>query len=199
MADGLADRIDGRVARSHRTRRAIVDALRALHVDGDLRPTAPRVAERAGVSLRTVWQHFQDLETLFFEAGRRDLEIAGLFVDPIDQDLPREQRVAEVAEQRARMFEAMAPVWRAARLQEPFSPQIQTNRERLLMLGREQLETVFRAELDRRRGRARSRLRTALELTTGWAAWESLRTDLHLDPDEATATMIMLLSRLLAD
>src|SRR4051794_13288243 len=79
---------DGRAARSVRTRRAIVDALRALHHEGDLRPTAPRVAERAGVSVRTVWQHFDDLETLLFEAGRRDLEIAQSLVTPIDLSMP---------------------------------------------------------------------------------------------------------------
>ena len=84
--DGFAG--DGRAARSVRTRRAIVDAMRALHHEGDLRPTAPRVAERAGVSVRTVWQHFDDLETLLFEAGRRDLEIAQSLVTPIDRSLP---------------------------------------------------------------------------------------------------------------
>src|SRR6185312_15825179 len=74
---------DGRMARSHQTRRAIVDAMRALHSEGDLRPTAPRVAARAGVSLRTVWQHFADMETLLLEAGRRDLEILLQIVSPI--------------------------------------------------------------------------------------------------------------------
>src|SRR3954452_3943719 len=114
---------DGRAARSVRTRRAIVDALRALHHEGDLRPTAPRVAERAGVSVRTVWQHFEDLETLLVAAGQRDLEIARSFVTAIDVGLPCADRVRLLVEQRARMFEAMAPPWRAARLQEPFSAQ----------------------------------------------------------------------------
>src|SRR3954447_15843011 len=89
---------DGRAARSVRTRRAIVDALRALHHEGDLRPTAPRVAERAGVSVRTVWQHFDDLEALLVEAGLRDLEIARSFVTPIDSALSAEQRVEALAE-----------------------------------------------------------------------------------------------------
>src|SRR5947209_18265493 len=84
---------DGRAARSERTRRAIVDAMRALHNEGDLRPTAPRIAERAGVSVRTVWQHFDDLETLLVEAGRRDLEIARSFVAPIEPSLPTAARV----------------------------------------------------------------------------------------------------------
>src|SRR5437763_16935587 len=123
---------DGRAARSVRTRRAIVDALRALHHDGDLRPTAPRVAERAGVSLRTVWQHFADLETLLVEAGRRDYEIAVRYVVPVDPAAPLPARTRELVSQRGRMYEALAPVWRAAKLQEPFSPQIRRNRDRLL-------------------------------------------------------------------
>ena len=72
---GGSEPADGRIARSHRTRRAIVDAMRALHGEGDLRPSASRIAGRAGVSLRTVWQQFADMEALLLEAGRRDLEI----------------------------------------------------------------------------------------------------------------------------
>src|SRR3954454_5900096 len=96
---------DGRAARSVRTRRAIVDALRSLHHEGDLLPTAPRVAERAGVSVRTVWQHFDDIETLLVEAGRRDLEIAMTFVTPIDSNLPLAARIAALVDQRSRMYE----------------------------------------------------------------------------------------------
>jgi hypothetical protein len=41
--------LDGRSARALRTREAIVDACIGLVEEGELRPTAPRVAERAGV------------------------------------------------------------------------------------------------------------------------------------------------------
>jgi TetR/AcrR family transcriptional regulator of autoinduction and epiphytic fitness len=197
MADGIADRVDGRLARSLRTRRAIVDALRSLHVEGDLRPTAPRVADRAGVSLRTVWQHFQDLETLFIEAGRRDLEIARGFLRPISPDLALVDRIAAILEQRAGMFEHMAPVWRAARLQEPFSPQIQHTRERLFALGREQLADLFAPEIEGKAAREGVRLLDALQSTTGWAVWESLRHDLHLSVEDAMNTVTLLLTRLL--
>ena len=44
---------DGRTLRSLRTREAIVDATIALLEQGDLRPTAPRVADQAGVSVRS--------------------------------------------------------------------------------------------------------------------------------------------------
>jgi len=190
-----AETLDGRLARSARTRLAIVDALRSLHHDGDLLPTAPRVAERAGVSVRTVWQHFDDLEALFVEAGRRDLEIAMTFVTPIDPVAALAVRVEALAEQRSRMYEEMAPVWRAARLKAPFSPQIRLNRDRMVRLGRQQLERVFATELARAASPAV--LLAALEVVTGWAAWESLRTELELDVHAARAAVELTVRRLM--
>jgi TetR/AcrR family transcriptional regulator of autoinduction and epiphytic fitness len=189
---------DGRLLRSERTRRAIVDALRSLHHDGDLRPTANRVAERAGVSLRTVWQHFDDLETLLVAAGRRDFEIAYAYMSPIDGAAEFAGRLAQLVDQRAQMYEALAPVWRAARLQEPFSPQIRRNRDRLLDLGREQLERVFGHELDAIGPGRRATTLSALQVTTHWATWESLRTEFGLDAEAARETVFTLVSSLLS-
>src|SRR5712691_10994416 len=136
---------DGRAARSHRTRRAIVDAMRSLHAEGDLRPTAPRLAERAGVSLRTVWQHFADMEALLLEAGRRDLEVLLQIVRPIAAELPLADRIARFADQRTRVHEQMTPGWRAARIQQPFSPELRRSKKRMTALGRAELEAVFAA------------------------------------------------------
>src|SRR3954452_6578968 len=185
---------DGRAARSVRTRRAIVDALRALHHEGDLRPTAPRVAERAGVSVRTVWQHFDDLETLLFEAGRRDLEIAQSLVTPIDMSLPTAARVDALVEQRARMFEEMAPPWRAARVHAPFSAQIQSNRDTLMQLAREQVGELFAPELAA--ADDSQSLLDALHVASSWATWESLRADAHLDVDRAKKALCLWLTKL---
>lgn len=193
----LDSRVDGRLARSQRTKRAIVDALRSLHHDGDLRPTAPRVAERAGVSLRTVWQHFDDLESLLVEAGERDFEIASGFVEPVAASLPLAERIDRVTGQRARMFEEMAPPWRAARLHEPFSAQIRSNRDRLMRYGREQLEATFAPELAARRGRSRRDLLNALQAACSWATWEALRSDLHVGAEEARGAVVALLAGLL--
>jgi len=186
---------DGRAARSVRTRRAIVDALRALHHEGDLRPTAPRVAERAGVSVRTVWQHFDDLETLLFEAGRRDLEIAQSLVTPIDLSMPAAQRVDALVEQRARMFEEMAPPWRAARVHAPFSAQIQSNRDTLMQLAREQVGELFAPELAA--SPDPQALLDAVHVASSWATWESLRADAHLDVDRAMTALRLWLSKLI--
>jgi TetR/AcrR family transcriptional regulator, regulator of autoinduction and epiphytic fitness len=186
--------LDGRLARSERTRRAIVEALRALIIEGDLRPTAPRVAERAGVSVRTVWQHFEDVEALLIEAGRRDLEIASSYLVPIDPTLPFQQRVQMLVDARSRMYEAMAPVWRAARLHAPFSAQLRINRDIFMRLAREEVEQIFATELTG--AEARDTLLDALLVASAWAAWESLRTDQHLDVDAAKRVVSRWLSAL---
>ena len=61
-ARATSRRPDGRTARGERTRKAIVEALLALLAEGDQRAAPERIVERAGVSLRTLWTNFKDLE-----------------------------------------------------------------------------------------------------------------------------------------
>jgi TetR/AcrR family transcriptional regulator, regulator of autoinduction and epiphytic fitness len=176
---------DGRVARSYRSRRAIIDAMRALHAEGDLRPTAPRVAERAGVSVRTVWQQFADMETLLVEADRRDNEILRSLVKRIDPDLPLAGRVAMFTGQRARILEQMTPTWRAARLHEPFSPELTRNKAWTLAKAKSELEAVFTPELGKLAAKKRQQLLDGLHAISIWSFWELLRTELLLGPEQA--------------
>ncbi|HWF81141.1 MAG TPA: TetR/AcrR family transcriptional regulator [Streptosporangiaceae bacterium] len=173
---------DGRAARSHRTKRAIIDAMRALHSEGDLRPTAPRIAERAGVSLRTVWQQFTDMEALLVEAVRRDSEILRSLVRRIEPDQPLARRVDTFVSQRARVLEEMTPTWRAARIHAPSSAELRSDRNRKTAAGRVELELVFAPEFDQLAGKQRDQLVEALHAISIWAFWESLRADLGLSP-----------------
>src|SRR3954447_21497603 len=98
-------RVDGRNERSRRTREAVVDALLALHDEGDLTPTAQRVAARAGVALRTVYGHFTDMETLYAEAGERELRRLYAVADVVPADLPLVERIDAFCTSRARVLE----------------------------------------------------------------------------------------------
>src|SRR5512133_1697488 len=85
---------DGRNARAERSRAAVVEALLELLDAGDVRPTAERIAARAGVSERTVFQHFRDREALFEAAARRQYERVVPTLRPVSRELPLERRIA---------------------------------------------------------------------------------------------------------
>ena len=173
--------------------------MRALHAEGDLRPTAPRVAERAGVSLRTVWQQFADMEALLVEANRRDDEILRSLMEPIDPEQPLAARVAAFTGQRARILEQMTPSWRAARLHGPFSAELTRNKVRTLAVARADLEAVFAPELTALAGTKRRQLIDGLHAVSIWSFWESLRTELNLDPGQAGELLRATFTALLAE
>jgi len=118
---GDATSIDGRSARALRTRKAIVDAVIDLIQEGEIKPPAPRIAEKAGVSLRSIYQHFEDLEALFAAAHSRYTERLLATVAEIPAEGPFEERLEAFVEQRAHLLEFITPARRAALLQEPFS------------------------------------------------------------------------------
>ena len=172
--------------------------MRALHAEGELRPTAPRVAERAGVSLRTVWQQFADMEALLVEANRRDDEILRSLMERIDPDQPLAARVMLFTGQRARILEQMTPSWRAARIHGPFSAELARNKARTLALARADLEAVFAPELTELAGTKRQQLLDGLHAVSIWSFWESLRTELSLDPGRAEELLHATFTALLA-
>jgi AcrR family transcriptional regulator len=187
------ERRDGRTLRSLRTRTAVVDALLELIDEGEMRPTAPRIAERAGVSLRSVFQHFRDVEGLFAEATDRQLERIGALVRPLPTTGPLEDRLAAFVEQRVRIYEAVTPVRRAALAQEPFSEHAVVARDRILAVARAELRRTFELELTDQP----PDLLEALDAAASWQVWEALRSHQGLDEDEARKVLARMLRALL--
>lgn len=194
-----SDHEDGRTARSRRTREAVVDALLALHVEGQLAPTAQQVAERAGVALRTVFGHFSDLETLWAEAGARELAKLRDVADDVPPDLPLAERVERFAASRARVLERLLPVMRAARLREPTSPQLAANRAMFMAAGDEEVRRTFANELAGLDDAAVRRLLVVVHVVAGGSTWEVLRHDRALSAAEAQDVVCSTLHTLLED
>ncbi|WP_349876702.1 TetR/AcrR family transcriptional regulator [Micromonospora sp. HUAS YX12] len=191
-------RVDGRAARAERTRAAIVEAHLALIDSGDLRPTGERIAERAGVSLRTLWTNFKDMETLFAATGRRVGERQAALWRPVPPELPLTGRIAAFCDQRARLLEVLAPSARASALREPFSPQLRRNRETAIARVRQEIESVFGPELAHA-GPDREQLLDALTVAGTWSAWSMMRDSMGLDVEAARAVMARTLGALLVD
>lgn len=183
-----AGSIDGRTARALRTRQAIVDATLSLVEAGDIRPTAPRIAERAGVSVRSIFQHFDDLESLFYDLAERTMERVSALRSDIDPSAPLPQRLREYLDQRCAINEAITPINRAAVVYASTSPTI---RERIED-GHEQvsgrLTEVFATELIAA-GDRRDELHDALLIAVSWSTWNLLRSLERRSAAQATSTV----------
>ncbi|MHB8221057.1 MAG: TetR/AcrR family transcriptional regulator [Acidimicrobiales bacterium] len=174
MAEGM--KIDGRVARGRRTRSAIVTALLDLIGGGDISPSAKQIAERANVSLRSVYQHFNDVEGLYEDASTRIFDWVLSVSGEIDPQAPLEDRVEEFAATRAAALEMLAPFNRATRLLERSSPAIRRNREAMRQWGRDRLNRIFSPELSKAPDQVRQPLLGAIDALSSSDAWEHLRT-----------------------
>jgi AcrR family transcriptional regulator len=188
-----ASAIDGRSARSERTRAALARAYLDLLTEGDLRPTAERIAARAEVSPRSVFKHFPDREDLFAEASRiQETRIRELVEDPPDPAAPLAERIDRFVAQRSEMCEFVAPVRRAALLSEPFSAVIAERLTFARQFAADQVAACFAAEL-----KGHEDLLPALVTAASWSTWESLRTHQGLSHELARRTMRAMLVALL--
>lgn len=165
---------DGRVARGERTRRALAEAMISLIEEGDPHPTARRVAERAGVSLRLVFHHFDDLESILRAAVEIQEERHWRHVRPVAPTLPVDVRIERVVRQRAQVFQAIAPVRRSAELLRRRSPTVEAEFTRAGAWLRTQLQATFAPELERRSPAGARLLLDALEVATSWGTWDQL-------------------------
>jgi AcrR family transcriptional regulator len=104
---------DGRIARGERTRSSIADALYELLADGAENPSGRDIAERANVSLRSVFQHFDDIEAVYSELITRQHERVAPFLEPINKEIPLNERVEIFIENRDSMFALAAPLRRS--------------------------------------------------------------------------------------
>jgi TetR/AcrR family transcriptional regulator of autoinduction and epiphytic fitness len=190
-------RIDGRLARSARTRHAVVDALLDLLGEGDLRPTAARIAERAGVSLRLVFHHFDDLEAIYSELADRQAERVKPLTVPIPVTLPFARRVEEFSTQRGRLLETLSPVRRAAVLMEPFRPSLAKRLKHARDLMRAAAIAAFAPELSKLAADEKRATTAALDVMTSWVAWEQMRRHQGLSETDARSVMATTIRALL--
>ena len=107
---------DGRHHRSIKTRQMIVSAFIDLIGNGHPSPTAEQIATQAQVGLRTVFRHFDDMETLYREITQRLDELMMPLVNkPLKATLWSE-RLMESIERRCDIFDRLAPFHIAAQL-----------------------------------------------------------------------------------
>jgi TetR/AcrR family transcriptional regulator of autoinduction and epiphytic fitness len=177
-------RVDGRVERGRRTRAAIVTAFLDLITEGDPRPSARSIAERAGVSVRSIFQHFADLESLREDVLRIQTERVRPMVLDLDRHGDLDERITALVDQRCALYEFIAPLRRSMTHVER-GPAIELRVAEMADALRHQVAVQFRSELEVLGPERRGPALAALDALTSYEAWDQLRRSQGLSAEDA--------------
>ena len=99
------EKVDGRRARSQRSRQAVIDASLELMEEGTLIPTAQQIADRAGLNIRNLFRYFEDMEGLFAEIDEQTRDANEALFLGGDRDGTLEERILHAVERHADGYE----------------------------------------------------------------------------------------------
>lgn len=194
MADENPDaRPDGRRERSRSSHKRIIAAMMDLIEGGDLSPSAARVAEEAGVGLRTVFRHFDDMDALYREIS----QIIGERIWPVvtapytDNDWRANLR--DLTRRRVRVFETMLPYRLAANVKRYQSPYLMGQYGQVVTMER---ELVLRLLPDSVNGDLY--FVEALCAALSFQNWRAIRQDQGLSVEDAGAVVAHMVDTLVA-
>jgi len=175
---------DGRRQRADKSKRRIAEAMLDLVREGEVTPSADLVAERAGVGRRTVFRLFNDMEGVYREMHAIMVsKLAPMFAAPFESATWRE-RLDEVIERRAQMFEEMLPIKSAADAHRYRSAFLQNEHKKLTKMQRQTMLAVLPESVT-----AQSERIEALDLALSFEAWRRLRQEQKLPPRQAAMVL----------
>lgn len=175
---------DGRRSRTVETRKRITAAFTELIREGHVAPTAEEVSVRAHVGLRTVFRHFDDMETLYREVN---VELQNIILSMIQMQYSSEdwrERLLEGIGIRARLYESITPFFLTARVHRHESAVIDKNIRSGVELERSLLKRILPGAL-----LADPVWFEALVMVLSPEAWVRLRSEQQLSVDAAAAAM----------
>lgn len=184
---------DGRVARGERSREAVIEAVLALLGEGDLRPSVAKVARRAGLSERSVFRHFQDIDGLYAAVADAHCRRIHAMHRPTPNDAALGVRIAAAVGEAASAHELSTGVRRAIRVHEPESPIVAQRVSEARRLAAEQIEELFRPELEALDTQFRPIVRALVVAALSGETWDQLRDYSGLDERAAASAVAMLL------
>ena len=184
---------DGRRKRSDRSRKKIIDAMFDLLRDGDMHPSAVSVAARAGVGLRTVFRHFEDMDTIYDEMAEAVMSaVLPKIIAPFEAT-DWHGRLDETLEKRADIYETIFPVKVCMALRRFQSDFLRKRYDQDVALLRARLVAVVPEVVSNNKARF-----AALELALSFSTWRRLRQDQNLSVIEAKRTVKLMLDALTA-
>ena len=195
--EGREPRIDGRRLRSERTRRLIIEAYIALVRETGQMPTAAQIAERAGYSVRSIFERFPDLTALRVAVTDYSIAEARATGALRDLDGDRLTRIRSQVAQRGSGCERWLPLWRVLSADLSEAPDLRQRIGMIRQLIAMRMEMMFRPELSLVSDEVRKKTMLALESLLDFESWARMR-ELHgLSFEEACAVWVKAIDRLL--
>ena len=190
-------RIDGRRLRSERTKQLIVEAYLMLLREGNRNPTAAQTAERAGYSVRSVFERFPDLHALRVMATDYSMAQAAALAPARHVEGDRATRIRSQVETRAGTCERGLLLWRMLLVFQQDSDDLKQR----VRLGRDRtiarMEQMYARELGTLDETPRRHLVIALEALTDFESWARMRHFYSLSFEEACELWVHAIDRLL--
>lgn len=189
-APSLTAESDGRRLRRDRNREAVVRALLALYREGNLNPSTEEIATRSGVSARSLFRYFDDVDDLSQAAiNQHQDDVRSLYDVEFDLSADLPARATALAAQRAELFEAVESVATVSRLRAPFQLLIANKLTEGRRYLRSQLTTLFAAELACLSPSAAAARTAAADVLTSFESWRLMRDDQQLTRAKAGAAI----------
>ena len=129
-------------------REAVLDAVVELFEEGSYAPTTNEIAERAGISPRSLFRYFDDVDDLNRAVIEREIAGARHLLDaPLPSGAPTATKIDAIVDARVQLHTTTAAPARAARLAAHHRPVVAAQVKEARTFLRSQVATVFAAEL----------------------------------------------------
>jgi AcrR family transcriptional regulator len=182
-----------------RTREAIVSSTQTLAQDGEVAPIVRDIAKLAGVSARTVFQHFADTAELYVAVLGRVLATVTSGPAEINRQWPLDQRIGVVVNHRAERYETVRPMWTFIQTLQRRSADAAARIVQLYSGNRDQIADTFGPELSALPGEKRERTLNALSVALTPESWIVLRERLGLTVEQAREEWRFILKAIFSD
>jgi AcrR family transcriptional regulator len=166
------EHVDGRTLRRSRNRTAVIGALLAIIREGNLCPSASEIADRAGVSHRSIFRYFDDLDDLrqtaidqAFSEARPLAEIPNIAIGSLDE------RIAAIVDARMTLYESVDGTMQLARMRAAVMPSIDEGIAEVAQVFRAQIAQHFAEELATKHEADRELLVDAAGVLTSYDAY----------------------------
>ena len=194
---GRARSLDGRRLRSARTRQLIIEAYLALLRENPRIPTAASIAQRAGYSVRSVFERFPDLHALRVAATDEALLKASAQVAAQPTAGTRNDRLRTHVEARGRICEEWLPLWRALNANQGDSVELKTRIRLIREMVIRRIEGMYAQELASLDEREREQTILAIEALIDFESWARMRELFGLSFEDACGVWKRAVDRLL--